>query len=97
MYNNVSVATSHRHLGIVLGESLSFESHLRIILSNVNKPIGILRKLHNILPRSVPLTMCKDFVRIHLHYDDIIYDQASNATFHQTLEQIQYNAYFEMI
>ena len=34
--------------------------------------------------------MYKDFVRAHLDYGDIIYDEAYNETFHQKLESIQY-------
>ena len=36
------------------------------------------------------MTMYKDFVRPHLDYGDIIYDEAYNETFHQKLESIQY-------
>ena len=32
------------------------------------------------------------FHRPHLDYDDIIYDQAYNLSFHQKLESFQYNA-----
>ena len=32
------------------------------------------------------------FIRPHLDYGDIIYDQAYNLSFHQKLESIQYNA-----
>ena len=53
--------------------------------------IGLPRKLHNILPRSVLLTIYKDFVRCHLDYSNIIYDQTDNATFHEKLELTQYN------
>ena len=36
--------------------------------------------------------MYKAFVRPHLDYGDIIYDEAFNETFHQKLESIQYSA-----
>ena len=36
--------------------------------------------------------MYKAFVRPHLDYGNIIYDQAQNASFHQKLESLQYNA-----
>ena len=32
------------------------------------------------------------FIRPHLDYGDITYDQAYNLSFHQILEWIQYNA-----
>ena len=57
-----------------------------MILNKVNKTIGFLRKLQNILSRSALLTIYKSFIRPNLDYDDIIYDQADNASFHQKLE-----------
>ena len=46
----------------------------------------------NILPRPALLTTYKCFIRPHLDYGDIIYDQAYNLSFHQKLKSIQYNA-----
>ena len=43
--NSVSKTNSQKQLGIVLDNSLSFEEHLKIILSKVNKTLGLLRKL----------------------------------------------------
>ena len=63
-----------------------------MILNKVNKTIGLLRKLQNILPRSTLLTIYKSFIRRHLDYGDIIYDQAYNASFRQKLELLLYNA-----
>ena len=71
--NNVSETNSQKHLG-VLDNRLCFEDHLKMILSKVNKTVGLLRKLHNILPRSALLTIYKSFIRPHLDYVDIIYD-----------------------
>ena len=63
-----------------------------MLLNKVNKTIGLPHKLHNILPGSALLTIYKNLVRPHLDYSNIIYDQTYNATFHQKLEMIQYNA-----
>ena len=38
------------------------------------------------------MTMYKVFVRPHLDYGGVIYEEAYNETFHQKLESIQYNA-----
>ena len=38
------------------------------------------------------MPMYKAFVRPHLDYGDIIYDEAFNETFHQKLGSIQYSA-----
>ena len=90
--NNVPETNSQNHLGVVLDNRLSFEDHLKMILNKVNKTIGLLRKLHDILPRSALLTIYKSFIRPHLDYGDIIYDQAYNTSFHQKLDLLQYNA-----
>ena len=63
-----------------------------MMLNKVNKTIGLLRKLQNILPRFAILTIYKTFIRPHLNYSGIIYDQVYNASFHQKLEQLEYNA-----
>ena len=63
-----------------------------MITNKVNKTIGLLRKLQNILPRSALLTIYKSFIRPHIDYGDIIYGQAYNTSFHQKLERLQYNA-----
>ena len=75
-----------------LDQKLNFEEHLENILNKVNKGIGILRKLRNVLQRPLLLTIYKSFIRPHLDYGDVVYDQSYNASFHQKLERIQYNA-----
>ena len=90
--NNVLETNSQKHLGDVLDNCLSFEDHLKMILNKVNKTVRLLRKLLNILPRSALCTIYKSFIRAHLDYGDIICDQTYNASFHQKLELLQYNA-----
>ena len=48
--------------------------------------------MHNFLPRAVLITTYKAFIRPHLDYGDILYDQVYNMSFQQKLESIQYNA-----
>ena len=93
-FNNIAVtqSTTQKHLGILLDVQLDFQGHLKNIYSKVNKTIGLLRKLHNILPRLPLLTIYKSFIRPHLDYGDIIYDQAYTALFHQKIESVQYNS-----
>ena len=45
-----------------------------------------------ILPRAPLLTIQKPFIRPHLDYSDVIYEQHYNNSFHQKLESIQNNA-----
>ena len=89
--NNLIQTASQKHLGIILDTRLSLEKHLETVLCKINKTIGLIRKLQNLLPRTALITLYKAFVRSHLDYGDIIYDQAHNASFHQKLESLQYN------
>ena len=70
---------------------LEFDEHVTHVSNKISKMIGLLRKLQNILPRPALLTIYKCFIRPHLDYGDIIYNQAYNLSFHQKLESIQYN------
>ena len=93
-FNNIPVAqtSSQKHLGMHLDKKLDFEEHLSKIETKVNKSVGIIRKLQNVLPRSALLTVYKSFVRPLLDYGDIIYDKVFNESFHEKLESLQYNA-----
>ena len=45
------------------------------------KGIDLLQKLQSVLPRISLLTVCKSFIRPHLDYGDVVYDQPSNDAF----------------
>ena len=45
-----------------------------------------------LLPRSPQTTIYKPFVRPHLHYGDVIYDQSNNSRLSDKIETVQYNA-----
>ena len=92
-FSNKSVkqVPSQKHLGLTLDNKLNFKKHLKNILNEVNKTIGMLRKLQIILPREPLLAIYKSFFRPHLDYGDVFYDQHYNNSFQQKLESIQYN------
>ena len=94
IFNNniVTQWLTQKHLGMFLDTKLDYQEHGKSILSKVNKTIGLLRKLHHILSRSPLRTIYKSFIRSHLGYCDIIYDQVYNASFHQKLDSVQCNA-----
>ena len=52
----------------------------------------MIKNLSNTLPRDALLIIYKSFVRPHLDYSDIIYDQPQYESFCNKLESIQYNA-----
>ena len=99
VFNNVNVSSwkSQKHLGILLDAKLTLGEHYKTIFSKTNRTIELLRKLQNLLPRAALITIYKAFVRPHLDCDDVLYDQAFNASFHEKLESIQYNACLALI
>ena len=54
--------------------------------------IGIIRKLNEALLRDSLITIYKSFVRLHLGYGDIIYNQPNKWNLNQNIKRIQYNA-----
>ena len=94
LFNNnyVSQVNSQTHLGVILDVKLTFEEHLKNVFNKTNKTIGLLKKLSNLLPRQALVTIYKAFIRPHLDYGDVLYDQAFNNSFHAKMESIQYNA-----
>ena len=90
---NSAVETDiQKHLLMFLVTKLKFLDHLKIVFEKRNKTIGLLCKPRLVLLRSSLLIIYKSFVRAHLNYGGIIYDLTSNATFHQKMEAMQYNA-----
>ena len=69
---------------------------MKVITTKVNKAIGLLQKLQKTLLRLVLITMYKAFVRPHLDYGNMIYDEAYNETFHQKFESIQCNVFLSL-
>ena len=63
-FNDKSVqqVSSQKHLGLVLGTSLTFDEHIRTITSKISKLIGLLQELNNRLPRSSLISIYKSFL-----------------------------------
>ena len=51
-----------------------------------------MRKLNLLLPPSSLLTVYKCFIRPHLDYGDVIYDQPNLSSLTNKIESVQYNA-----
>ena len=91
--NNVSIVNSKGHLGVILDIKLTLEEHLKSVFNTTNKTMGLLPKLSNLLQRQALITIYKAFVRPHLDYGDVLYDQAFNNSFQTEMESIEYNTY----
>ena len=77
---------------MILETKLDFCLHLKSVQNKVNKTIELLRKLQNILPKTLLITIFKSFKKPHLDYGDIIYDRAYHISFNRNIESIQYKA-----
>ena len=90
--NLVKLSSIHKCVGLVLYTKLDFYSDLQNMQNKVNKTIGLLSKLQNMLPRASLITIYKSLLKPHLDYEESIYDQAYNTSSHQNIESIHYNA-----
>ena len=90
--NNLVQIEFQKHQGMLLDTKLSLLNHFKAVFEKTNKKLGLFRKLQLVLARSSLLVIYKLFVRPHLDYSDIIYNQGYNTTFHQKMESVQYNA-----
>ena len=89
---NVIISEENQNLlGINIDSKLSFSDHVKHATSKSIKGLNVLRKLHHYLPRKTLITIYKSFIRPHLDYGDVIYDQPSNNVFSNKIETIQYN------
>ena len=81
-FNNAPVvhASWQKHLGMFLEDSLNFSYHIKEKMFKAMKGIVIIKKLGKTLPQHALITICKSFVRRHLDYGDIIYDQPNNES-----------------
>ena len=73
---------------------LNFKLYIKEKISKAIKGIGIIKTLSNVLQRKSLITIYKSFVRPHLDYGDLVYDQPNNESFCQQIESVQYNASF---
>ena len=93
-FNNFPISSEPcaKHLGMFLDSKLNFNTHLNDKICKANKGIGIIKKLNCELSRKTLINVYKSFVRPHLDYGDVIYDQPNNDSFIRKVESIQYNA-----
>ena len=75
-------------MGICFDKELTFKHHINEKINKVNKGIGIICKVNNILPSHPLLTIYRSFVRPHLDNGDVIYDQAENESVNSKTEQL---------
>ena len=83
--NSIEQVSSQKYLGMILHAKLNFQEYIKNLLTKYNKSTRLLQKLQNISPRGSLLTIFKSFVRPHLYYGDVMYNQSFNNTFHKKI------------
>ena len=93
-FNNMPLnrKNTQKHLGLYLDAKLNFSEHINEKIKKAVKGISVIKKLNVTLPCSSLLTIYKSFIRPHLDYGDVIYDQLNNNRLSEKIESIQYNA-----
>ena len=80
-----------KDLGLFLDFKLRFIDQINEKIK-ATKVVNVIRKMNLLLPHSSLLTIYKSFVRRHLNYGDVIYNQPNNSRLSGNIETVQYNA-----
>ena len=83
---------TQKHLGLYLDAKLNFSEHINEKIKKAVISISLIRKLNVTLLRSSLLTIYRPFIRPHLDYGNMIYDQPNNNRLSEKIQSIQYNA-----
>ena len=83
---------SQKHLGVIIHKHLNLHEHIERKIKVFNKLIGTIKHLSVHLPGKSLLTIYKSFVRPHLDYGGIIYDNPVNESLINKLEKVQCQA-----
>ena len=91
-FNNVPVTGENiqKQLGLFLDSK--FFDHINEKIKKASKGVSVKGEMNLLLPRSFLLTIYKSFVRPHIAYGDVIYDQPKNCPLSDKIESVQYNA-----
>ena len=83
---------NQKHLGFNLDKKLSLKEHLKDKFAKVSSGMGIYKNLSGFLPRYSLINLYKSFIRAHLDYADIIYDQPNNLNLFKKIKSCHCNA-----
>lgn len=65
---------SHKHLGVVLNNTMSWHDHAEYVCAKANKQVGLLRRVSRILPRQAKEIIYTSFIRPILEYSSVVFD-----------------------
>ena len=89
--NKIERVRTYKCLGLGLDESLTWECHVSIIISEVTKVIGVLRRLKPLLPQSTLVLIYNSLTQPHFDYCSIVWDSLVRGL-GQKLQRLQNRA-----
>ena len=91
--NNIQIhdVSLHKHLGLILNKSCSWQDHITEMATKAWKRINIFRFLRFQLDRKTLEIIYFSFIRPCLEYADVVWDNCTESE-KQEIEQIQYEA-----
>ena len=87
----ITEANHHKHLGLIISNTMSWSYHINEILAKAEKRLSIMRRSKHILPRSCLDKLYKSMIRPLLDYCDVIYDSCTMYE-SQRLDKLQRKA-----
>ena len=84
-------SASHKHLGVILDEHLSFEAHIQAVVVKCNQMLNPLIALKASVRSKHLEQLYKCFILPHLEFGAIVFDSA-NLSFLAKLDQVHYRA-----
>ena len=73
-------------------DKLSFTNQIKVKMQKVVIGISVIKSLMYFLNKLSLQSVYKSFIRPHLDYGDVIYDQPNNKSLPQIIESVQYRA-----
>ena len=75
---NIERVESFNFLGIILQETLSWDSHVTLVKTKISKVIGILYRLKNIFPKDTLKTLYTSLIASYLNYGLLLWGVESH-------------------
>ena len=93
IFNGIPVSRKDntKHLGVYLDSRLNFSKHIKEKILKAMKGISLLKFLSKYVDRNVLAMSYKMYIRPHLDYGDVIFDN-QRADLMKLIEQVQYKA-----
>ena len=89
--SEVETVPHHKHIGLILDETLNSAEHIKEAIIKARRGIGIIRFLSKYVHRDVLDQMYKLYVRPNLDYGDVVYHN-QNSNLMSRSESTQYAA-----